>query len=337
MQTDLHTYTVSVNDSATDEAPLAARVAQHFGTTHHALAVDSHAIVRDWPSILSHLDQPTGDAINSYCVSRVVRESGVKCVLSGVGGDEAFGGYPSFRRIPRARALARLPRRMVATMAAGAALATPARASRVRQIARSDGDVGGIYRGLRGLLMPDEIDSFAGPLLQASPEAWARAASVDHLNTEALGQETDSAAVARLESCVYMRAQLLRDIDAMSMAHGLEVRMPFVDHELVASVWPALGRHPHLLRRKRLLTSALPSPLPADVTDGPKRGFTLPFSRWMAGPLSDMVRSGMRDLATDGWIAADAPDRVWTTWRAGRAHWSRPWALGVLGRFLRDA
>ena len=169
IQTDLHTYTVSVDDSATDEAPLAARVAHHFGTTHHALAVDSHAIVRDWPSILSHLDQPTGDAINSYCVSRVVRESGVKCVLSGVGGDEAFGGYPSFRRIPRARALARLPRRMVATMAAGAALATPARASRVRQIARSEGDVAGIYRGLRGLLMPDEIDSFAGPLLQASP------------------------------------------------------------------------------------------------------------------------------------------------------------------------
>jgi hypothetical protein len=102
-------------------------------------------------------------------------------------------------------------------------------------------------------------------------------------------------------------------------------------------VWPALGHHPQLLRHKRLLTRALPLPLPVEVTDGPKRGFTLPFSRWMAEPLSDMVRSGMSDLAADGWIAADAPDRLWTTWRAGRAHWSRPWALGVLGRFLRDA
>ena len=70
LQRDLHTYTVSVDDSATDEAPLAARVAAHFGTTHHALAVESRTVIRDWPSILAHLDQPTGDAINSYCVSR---------------------------------------------------------------------------------------------------------------------------------------------------------------------------------------------------------------------------------------------------------------------------
>jgi asparagine synthase (glutamine-hydrolysing) len=337
LQSNLHTYTISVDDAALDEAPQAARVAERFGTTHHTLTVDARAIGRDWPAILSHLDQPSGDAVNSYFVSRAVRQSGVKAVLSGVGGDEAFGGYPSSRRISRARTLAALPAPLVAAMGRGAAIAAPARGSRLRQIAGSGGDVTGIYRGLRAFLQSDEVDRMAGAAVSADHEARARVAAIEQMNAAPLGPETDSAAVARLESCIYMRTQLLRDLDAMSMAHGLEVRMPFVDHALLGAVWPALGRFPSLLHRKRLLVDALPSPLPHAVISAPKRGFTLPFARWMDGPLSDMVRSGLHDLAVDGWIAADVPDSVWGAWRAGRAHWSRPWTLGVLGRFLRDA
>jgi asparagine synthase (glutamine-hydrolysing) len=134
-----------------------------------------------------------------------------------------------------------------------------------------------------------------------------------------------------------MRSQLLRDVDVMSMAHGLEVRVPFIDHEVAAAVWPALGAHPQLLKAKRLLVEAVPGSIPTAVLAQPKRGFTLPFARWIGGALSDLVRSGLHDLAADGWIAREVPDLMWRQLTRGHVHWSRPWALAVLGRFLRDA
>ena len=142
--------------------------------------------------------------------------------------------------------------------------------------------------------------------------------------------------VARLETRVYFGSQLLRDLDVMSMAHGLEVRVPFVDHQLLDAVWPDLGAHPSLMRGKRLLHETLARPLPPSAVDRPKQGFTLPFAKWMSGELQPFVRSGMAHLASSGWIAPAVPDETWRVWQSGVAHWSRPWALGVLGEFLRQ-
>ena len=133
---------------------------------------------------------------------------------------------------------------------------------------------------------------------------------------------------------MYLGSQLLRDLDVMSMAHALEVRVPFVDHELVAQVWPGLGAYPELMRGKRLLYEALDHPLPDQVARQPKQGFTLPFDRWMQGELAPVVRDGLQRLAGGGWVTPDAPDRIWTDWRRGVSHWTRPWGLSVLGHFL---
>jgi asparagine synthase (glutamine-hydrolysing) len=143
--------------------------------------------------------------------------------------------------------------------------------------------------------------------------------------------------VARLESRLYLESQLLRDLDVMAMAHGLEVRVPFVDHVLLGAVWPQLGGHPSLLRGKRLLHETLERPLPPAIVGRPKQGFTLPFARWMSGELAPVVHDGLRRLAGSGWIAPDAPARVWEAWTSGRAHWSRPWGLAILGHFLDGA
>jgi asparagine synthase (glutamine-hydrolysing) len=123
----------------------------------------------------------------------------------------------------------------------------------------------------------------------------------------------------------------------MTMAHGLEVRVPFVDHLLIESVWPELGFHPPLLERKSALTSTLERPLPAEVVGHPKQGFTLPFDRWIAGELAPLVRDGIGRLAAAGWIAPEAPERVWRDWQSGATHWSRPWGLAVLGHCLNGA
>ena len=136
---------------------------------------------------------------------------------------------------------------------------------------------------------------------------------------------------------MYLGSQLLRDLDVMSMAHGLEVRVPFVDHELAARVWPALAAYPDLMHGKRLLHETLERPLPAAIVDHPKQGFTLPFARWMRGELAPVVHDGLRRLAARGWITAEAPSRVWQAWTSGEAHWSRPWGLAILGHFLDGA
>src|SRR4029077_9732475 len=101
--TNLQTFTVGVDDKAS-ESKRAAQVAALFGTRHQELHVDSADIARDLPAVLARLDQPTIDAVNSYYVSRAVASTGIKAVLSGAGGDEMFGGYPSFTRLPGAMA-----------------------------------------------------------------------------------------------------------------------------------------------------------------------------------------------------------------------------------------
>ena len=144
----------------------------------------------------------------------------------------------------------------------------------------------------RGFLLPSEIGALAGPAL-TDAGVWPGAADAlrraEQARLDAVGPERLPASVARLESSLYLQSQLLRDIDVMSMAHGLEVRVPFVDHELVAAVWPELGRHRALLAGKPLLHGTLEHALPADVVTQPKQGFTLPFAAWMRGALAPLV------------------------------------------------
>jgi asparagine synthase (glutamine-hydrolysing) len=100
-------------------------------------------------------------------------------------------------------------------------------------------------------------------------------------------------------------------------------------------VWPSLGAHPALMNNKRILHASLARPLPPAAVNRPKQGFTLPFAAWLNGDLQPFVREGMSYLVESGWIAPPAPDAAWRAWQAGAAHWSRVWALGVLGEFLR--
>jgi asparagine synthase (glutamine-hydrolysing) len=335
---NLQTFTV-VFDDETSERARARQVADLFGTRHHELHVASADVARDLPAVLARLDQPTIDAVNSYYVSRAVAATGIKAVLSGAGGDEVFGGYPSFTRLPRAMTAKRWAGPLWPAIGPLAGVVMPGRLrARWRHFAATNGSVAEAYRVQRGFLLPEEVRAIAGPALRDAHwrDADAEVRSIEHmlLDPASTGAEAPAASVARLESRMYLGSQLLRDLDVMSMAHGLEVRVPFVDHALVSRVWPALAQFPSLMRGKRLLHESLERRLPDAVVNHPKQGFTLPFARWMAGDLAPLVRDGLQRLAAGGWIAPDAPDRVWRDWQRGASHWSRPWGLSVLGHFL---
>ena len=337
---DLRTFTVVVDEAEYSEAAAAERVARLFDTTHRVLRVDATRIADDLPSIVQRLDQPTADAVNTYYISRAVAASGVKAVLSGVGGDEMFGGYPSFERVPAAMKMSRILGPAMQATGAVAMVALPAwRAAKWKHFAQ-DPDIEQGYRALRGFFMPEELPSLLGPALKDSrvrEAAETALAAAEERMFAVSGPERAVASVARLETRGFLGGQLLRDIDALSMAHGLEVRVPFVDAELQRVVWPALGAHPSLLKGKRLLHETLARPLPVEITARPKQGFTLPFATWMRADLEEAVRDGLESLAGSGWVERTAPEAVWSAFARGQAHWSRAWGLGMLGRFLADA
>jgi asparagine synthase (glutamine-hydrolysing) len=210
--------------------------------------------------------------------------------------------------------------------------------ARWRHFAGTNGSLAEAYRVQRGFLMPDEIAALAGPALCDPATLRAATEGLCAAEEQALapvGAESMTASVARCETRLYLRSQLLRDLDVMAMAHGLEVRVPFVDHELLRTVWPTLGDHRTLQRQKRLLSRSLARPLPTVIERRPKQGFTLPFDRWLRGALAPIVRDGMSQLEASGWVGAGVPDRVWRSWEQGQAHWTRPWGLGVLGHFMK--
>ena len=332
----LHTYTVAGDVPSMSELDEARTVATAFETTHHELMIGATAIEHALPSIVRRLDAPSADAINSYFVSQAVARTRVKAVLSGVGGDEMFGGYPSFHRIPSVmRATKWLA--PVLPVAALAASAVPDWRARKWQHFAGTPDTISAYRAVRGNFMPEEWPALMGPAFdgEAGRAAREQLAGVEARMFRAAPDEAPLATVARLETGGYLQGQLLRDIDAVSMAHGLEVRVPFVDHRLLAAVWPAAGGHPRLLEGKRLLHEGLS--LPPGVAGRPKRGFTLPFDAWMRGGLRQVARHGVESAVSLGWVNARAAADVWRDWERGRAHWSRVWGLSVLGQFLQEA
>ena len=214
------------------------------------------------------------------------------------------------------------------------------RRAKWQQLTKFNATIADRYQAQRGLFMPAELATLLGPALSESSiltDATHQLASAENELLAGQGPERSLASVSRLETRVYLGSQLLRDLDVMSMAHSLEVRVPFVDHVLLESIWPALGEHPRLLARKRLLYETLELPLPSATVNRPKQGFVLPFQHWMGGELQEVVRGGLDELERQRWVTKGTSDVIWRSWRAGDSHWSRPWALGILGHFLRQA
>lgn len=283
-QPDLHTFSISFPDSPNDEGPLARRTAAHFATTHVDCAIDAAAGKELFRRFLTATDQPSIDGLNTFAVSKVAREEGMKVVLSGLGGDEIFGGYPSFARVP---ALAAWSRRLLVTgplrSAAGRGLqhfASDPRWRRIGDLLDQPATLTAAYETFRGVFTRAE-----SALLTARYAGGGEA--VPGTAAEPIPRDpTETDTVSRLELTRYMRNQLLRDADIMSMAWGLELRVPFLDNEVVR----VLARVPAAVRLrqgKRLLLEAVPE-VPDWITLQPKRGFQFPFPAWLDKEWSGM-------------------------------------------------
>lgn len=309
---ELLTFCISFDDPAFDEGDVAARTAKHFGARHTDWRLDSATARTLLEQFINASDQPSIDGLNTFCVSKLAHDEGLKVVLSGLGGDELFGGYRSFETIPKMVRASRFMTPLSPLRAlAGRALQGGFASARTNRLGRFLTDVpitAAAYWAMRGIFTPREVQRLL-PRYACEFET-ARSPIALHVPP----QPTLEDEVSYLEVTRYMRNQLLRDSDVMSMAWSLELRVPFVDSRLIESIQriPAAFR---LAKGKQILLDAVPE-IPPWVRDRPKQGFTFPFKTWISGEWQDVFRQ----------IEATSPVRL--------KNWYRTWSLFALESFI---
>ena len=281
-----------------DEAPLAGRVAARYAARHVVRRVSKREFQEDLPAILDAMDQPSIDGVNTWFVAKAAKEAGLKVALSGLGGDELLGGYPSFADVPRWRrrwgplaaipGVGKLTRGLIGALAPDLARERP-KALGLLEYAHS---WGGAYLLRRGLFLPYELGAILGS--DVAREGVRRLMPLRRLAAGVVPDPgSDMARVCALESANYLRNQLLRDADWAGMAHGVEIRVPLVDATLLKSLAPAM---PTLApgTGKAALAQAPALALPDEILTRAKTGFVVPASAWMGAVAGDPV------AATDG-------------------------------------
>jgi asparagine synthase (glutamine-hydrolysing) len=306
--------TVTFPEAGGDEGEAASETARRIGARHELVPIAGADVARELPRLLTAMDQPTHDGVNIWVVCQAARAAGLVVALSGVGADELFGGYPSFRTVPGVLAARRLlevvPERLRSLAAVTAGERNPG--GRLARLLASPSGYPGAYAAIRGF--------FPGPVNEAVSEPPVAALGI------AAPDLDNRDRVTLLELTRYLPYQLLRDTDQMSMSHSLEVRVPLLDDLLVRIALRLPPGH-RAASGKSLLARA------AGVESSPaKKPFALPFGRWIRGPLRPLVMEALlsEELPFGQSLPQAFRRRVWEAFDEGRTHWSRPWALTVL-------
>jgi len=335
----VRSFTVSLQDTRLDEGAVASNIARQLGCQHHDVPVTMKQATTQVPEAVAALDQPSIDGPNTFIISKAVRASGIVVALSGIGGDEVFAGYRSFRTVRNWVSLNRAARALGARKISHWLLSStlPLTVSIRKAVALAGADPASrdFYRSFRGLFSAGQIerllDATSGEMESSEPyPEWIDSVK-DHsaIDADLVSQ------LSQAELDGYLLNTLLRDTDGMSMSQGLEIRAPFLDHhlvELAASVYGTdkIGGPVN----KPLLLAAVPE-IPPLAIGRQKTGFRLPFDTWLNGSLREWADASM-DAMPHGLSRAQAQN-IWNLFlqRSPRVSWSRAWALLVLSSWLQ--
>ncbi|MDE0340827.1 MAG: asparagine synthase (glutamine-hydrolyzing) [Nitrospinae bacterium] len=348
----VRTYSVGFDDAPEgyDERRYARTVAQSFSTRHTEFVLQGSKLVEELPRIIRHLDQPSFDGVNTYYVSQMAKQDGVTVALSGLGADELFGGYDTFRFIPRwwrwSTVWGKLPLAARKTLVTLVALMLPfgpnmplERIEKFRRLQWVESPLG-LYALARLLLWPEEKRALYSPELQVHFRGWKEDEDIlTMLDSLVRVGERPWSVLSELEMQVYMGWRTLRDTDTMSMAHSLEVRVPFVDHHIVEFVcglppgWERRWGHP-----KRLLEASLRNVIPPEISTRRKQGFALPMAKWMRGDLREILEDVLSEesLRRRGIFSPNEVRRRYARFQEGGSAYPLIWFLAVLELWFRE-
>jgi asparagine synthase (glutamine-hydrolysing) len=342
----IRTCSMIFEEASYSEAYYAREMAKAVGAEHYERTITAADVLTNLPHIVNSMDQPSLDGVNTYFVSQTAKEAGLTVALTGLGGDELFGGYPNtFQGIPQVLKMLKLIQVVPGgTMLTGKTLALVPGLERWRKltdILPYPPSVPRAYLVRRGLFSARVVKSLL------APEVWYEGSKlfdpVQHV-LEHAGSYTDTLSnanalfnwISRAELGTYTSQQLIRDTDVMSMAHSLEVREPLLDHCLLETVL----RLPMTIKTngtgpKPLLLKAMWEDLPPVIRErSDKKGFTFPFDLWLKGPLKSQMEQLLANSATTALFQPHVLAEKWAAFQNGHIHWSSIWALLSLQAWL---
>jgi asparagine synthase (glutamine-hydrolysing) len=337
---ELSTLSLGFADDRADESGFALEAASAIGSRHHNVRLEAEDVLQNIDSAVAALDQPSFDGTNMWFVSREAVRLGFKVAFSGTGGDEMFGGYASFRRIPRLHQLLKIiPRGLpvAASHVLDRILGPRAEKLKLRDLADSRGAYEAVYQAQYGMFGSHVIGRLLG-LSAREFEPWGLAPDRLRNLQKRTSRLAPLDAISLLESELFLSDRLLRDADSVSMDHSLEVRVPFVDTHLSDALdqLPPSSRFSPVGRKSPLRAAANVDPA---FFERPKRGFEFPMDRWMRNELRPLIEDQLLDAQASRALGLDRAElsRIWNLFlaRPGSYYWTRIWALFVLLRWSR--
>lgn len=332
------TFSVTFEENEFSEAPYSDMIAQKFATNHTEIKLSVKDFLKELPNALGAMDHPSGDGPNTYVVSKMTKESGITMAMSGLGGDELFAGYDVFKRmlsLNNKRWIMSFPKGLRNLGTAALRMAKPGVGSeKISALLANDYlDFEYAYPVNRQVIMDEKVASLLA--LDSLPKNSNQEYLAEVLSYGKPGFNMPwLSKVSVAEMGTYMQNVLLRDTDQMSMAHALEVRVPFLDHRLVEYALSVSDdiKYPH--SPKKLLVDSMGDLLPREIVDRPKMGFTFPWDVWLKNELKDFAEKHLSALGKRPYFDAKELDSLWHKFLAGKVSWSRLWPLIVLENWM---
>jgi asparagine synthase (glutamine-hydrolysing) len=328
----INTFQISFEEEAFDERKYAQLVAKKFSTNHNEINLSANEFLQDIPSAIAAIDFPSGDGPNTYAVSKAAKEAGITVAISGLGGDELFAGYPVFHYMQSIEKsfLLKLsyPLRKSTSILLSAFSSNRSLRKKAELMGLKHADLASAFPLVRKVWNANELLSRRTKHFEIEKNFKF----IFEKNAPLLNRVS----AAEIES--YMQHVLLRDSDQMSMAHSLEIRVPFLDHNVVELATHLSNNLKNPTSPKKFLTETFSDILPHEVVNRKKMGFTLPWSVWIKNELRDFTESGFQVLFDQEVVNEKVLKTAWNKFLLGNEEKSfiSFWHLSVLGHWMKN-
>ena len=327
--TSINTFNISFAEKEFSEAKYAEKIAKKYNTNHTEIKLTPNDLLDDIETALSFMDSPSADGINTFVVSKHTRKQGVKMAISGLGGDELFAGYPQFKQmniLNRFKSFDKVP--IYLRTALAKTISNKSTRAEVKKVSNwlqtEKWDIQGLYPTFRQQSTDNDI---AKILNTSQPEIisyYDKSTVLNNMSTN----EIDT----------YLQHILLRDSDQMSMASALEVRVPFMDHELIDYILKIPDNYKYPTTPKKLLVDSFPDILTPDIVNRKKMGFVFPWDKWLKNELKSFVELNLQELENYPEFNITGIQNMWSNYQKGdkSIYWTQIWGLVVLGNWLKN-